>query len=93
MLFRLHKILKRFFAKVPNTLPGAEVAKAAHIRLASMPWLRHTFATPALKNGASLKIVRGLFGHKSRNTALAYITAERDHRSREIGQFSNFSDV
>jgi site-specific recombinase XerD len=90
-VFRVYRILKRFFAKVANALPGADAGKAAHIRLASTHWLRHTFATHALQNGVSLEVVRGLLGHKSLDTTSVYITAERDRRSREMEIFGNTS--
>ena len=92
-VFRVYRILKRFFAKVANSLPGADAAKADHIRRASTHWLRHTFATHALQNGVSLEVVRGLLGHKSLDTTSVYITAERDRRSREMEIFGNTSSL
>jgi len=90
-VYRVYKILKRFFEKVANALPGADAAKADRIRRASTHWLRHTFATHALESGVSLEVVRGLLGHKSLDTTSVYITAERDRRSREMEKFGNAS--
>ncbi|MDB5795884.1 MAG: integrase family protein [Noviherbaspirillum sp.] len=84
---RLYDILKGFFSEVAATLGPEQHEMAERLRKSSTHWLRHTFATHALHSGMSLEVVRDLLGHKSLATTSAYVSTERDHRSREMERF------
>jgi site-specific recombinase XerD len=84
---RLYDILKGFFGEVAASLGPEQQQMAERLRKSSTHWLRHTFATHALHSGMSLEVVRDLLGHKSLATTSAYVSTERDHRSRELEKF------
>lgn len=80
----LYRLLKRFFARCIETLPSDLTSKS--FTKGSTHWLRHTAATRALTDGASLQVVKELLGHTSISTTSIYINPEREQRIRELNK-------
>lgn len=71
----IHKILTEFFEAVADKAQDTSPADAAKLRAGSAHWLRHTFATTALK-AMDINVVQNAMGHASIGTTSRYLTPE-----------------
>ncbi len=71
----IHKILTDFFEGAAAKAQDKSPADAAKLRAGSAHWLRHTFATTALK-AMDLNVVQNAMGHASIGTTSRYLTPE-----------------
>ncbi len=56
-------------------------------------WARHTFATTAIRNGASLEYVSEALSHSNLKTTIGYFAGFEDEKKREISKgLMNFDD-
>lgn len=79
----LYRTLTDFFETVAATIEEKNVADAAKLRASSTHWLRHTFATTALKT-MDLNIVQNAMGHASIGTTSRYLTPEEAEIARAM---------
>jgi site-specific recombinase XerD len=49
-------------------------------------WARHTFATNAIRNGASLEFVSEALSHSNLKTTIGYFAGFEDEKKREIAK-------
>lgn len=71
----VHKILTEFFEEAAAKVQDKSPADAAKLRAGSAHWLRHTFATTALK-AMDINVVQNAMGHASIGTTSRYLTPE-----------------
>lgn len=71
----LYHCLVTFFRAVAEVAQETSAADAAKLRAGTTHWLRHTFATTALKN-MDINIVQNALGHASIGTTSRYLTPE-----------------
>lgn len=71
----LYRALEGFFESAAALAEGTSAADAAKLRAGSTHWLRHTFATTALRQ-MSVNIVQNAMGHASIGTTSRYLTPE-----------------
>lgn len=71
----VHKVLTDFFEAVAAKAQDRSAADAAKLRAGSAHWLRHTFATTALK-AMDINVVQNAMGHASIGTTSRYLTPE-----------------
>lgn len=81
---RLWSVVKRFFSQCAADLGPINTALAEKLRRASPHWMRHTHATHALGNGASLTTVRDNLRHASVSTTSVYLHTDEARRAREL---------
>lgn len=78
------------FAKINNFIRFVNqhiknLAKTAGVNDAiSTYWARHSFATNAIRNGASMEFVSEAFGHSSTNVTKGYFAGFEDEKKREF---------
>lgn len=71
----LYRVLCDFFESAANAVEERSAADAAKLRAGSTHWLRHTFATNALK-AMDINLVQNAMGHASIGTTSRYLTPE-----------------
>lgn len=71
----LYRVLTDFFEAAALKAEEKSAADAAKLRAGSTHWLRHTFATTALKE-MDINIVQNAMGHASIGTTSRYLTPE-----------------
>lgn len=71
----LDQILKTHFDAAAERLN--DLLDQAAVRAASAHWLRHTFSTELISNGASVTVVQDLLGHADPSTTSVYTHAKR----------------
>ncbi|NPT60786.1 phage integrase family protein [Paraburkholderia elongata] len=81
---RLREVLRRFFGIAADAIQADHPALAGKLQRATPHWLRHTHATHALANGATLTIVRDNLRHASITTTSIYLDDDEVQRTRQI---------
>jgi len=81
---RLREILRRFFHAAADSIEVDHPALAGKLRRATPHWMRHTHATHALANGATLTTVRDNLRHASITTTSVYLDDDEVQRMRQI---------
>ena len=71
----LYKALEKFFEGAAEIAQEHSATDAAKLRAGSTHWLRHTFATTALKH-MDINVVQNAMGHASIGTTSRYLTPE-----------------
>ena len=71
----LYRVLCDFFEAAAAEVQERSAADAAKLRAGSTHWLRHTFATNALKT-MDINLVQNAMGHASIGTTSRYLTPE-----------------
>jgi len=79
------RILKKVARGAANRARRSNPGMAARLEASSTHWLRHTHATSALDEGASIQTVRDNLGHSSLLTTSMYVHATQDVRVAELG--------
>ena len=79
----LYRTLTDFFEAAARFVEEKNAADAAKLRASSTHWLRHTFATTALKT-MELNIVQNAMGHASIGTTSRYLTPEEAEVARAM---------
>lgn len=81
---RLREILRRFFHAAADDIEADHPGLASKLRRATPHWMRHTHATHALANGATLTTVRDNLRHASITTTSVYLDDDEVQRMRQI---------
>ena len=81
---RLRVVLRRFFHTVADAIEADHPPLAGKLRRATPHWLRHTHASHALANGATLTTVRDNLRHASISTTSIYLDDDEVQRTRQI---------
>ncbi|MBP0713552.1 site-specific integrase [Burkholderia sola] len=81
---RLREVLRRFFRTAADAIEVDHPALAGKLRRATPHWLRHTHATHALANGATLTTVRDNLRHASITTTSIYLDDDEVQRMQQI---------
>ncbi|WGS55291.1 site-specific integrase (plasmid) [Paraburkholderia sp. D15] len=81
---RLREVLRRFFHAAADAIEADHPALAGKLRRATPHWMRHTHATHALANGATLTTVRDNLRHASITTTSIYLDDDEVQRTRQI---------
>lgn len=71
----LYRVLCDFFEAAASEIEEQSASDAAKLRAGSTHWLRHTFATSALKS-MDINLVQNAMGHASIGTTSRYLTPE-----------------
>lgn len=79
----LFRILVAFFEECAARIEVRQPLAAAKLRAASPHWLRHTFATKALRT-MSINVVQAAMGHASINTTSLYVRPEDAELVRQM---------
>jgi site-specific recombinase XerD len=80
-----HSQLKNFIRYVNQHFK--KFAKSTGIKeKVSTYWARHTFATTAIRNGASLEFVSEALSHSNLKTTIGYFAGFEDEKKREISK-------
>lgn len=77
-------MLRRFFDRAADTIEADHPPLADKLRRATPHWMRHTHATNALANGASLTTVRDNLRHASISTTSIYLDDDEVQRAHKI---------
>lgn len=83
---RLREVLRRFFRTAADAIRADHPALADKLQRATPHWLRHTHATNALAQGATLTTVRDNLRHASITTTSIYLDDDEVQRTRQIEQ-------
>jgi site-specific recombinase XerD len=83
---RLREVLRRFFQTAADAIRADHPALADKLQRATPHWLRHTHATNALAQGATLTTVRDNLRHASITTTSIYLDDDEVQRTRQIEQ-------
>lgn len=83
---RLRKVLRRFFREAADAIEADHPPLAGKLLRATPHWMRHTHATHALANGATLTTVRDNLRHASITTTSIYLDDDEVQRTRQIEQ-------
>ena len=81
---RLRAVLRRFFHTAADAIEADHPPLAGKLRRATPHWLRHTHASHALANGATLTTVRDNLRHASISTTSIYLDDDEVQRTRQI---------
>lgn len=84
----IYKSLKGFFSNVAHRAVLLSDKDRKRFALASTHWLRHTFATHAVADNASLDVIRDVMGHASISTTSIYVSAEKKRRVGQMEQLA-----
>lgn len=79
----LYRTLVAFFREAAEQIEEKSGADAAKLRASSTHWLRHTFATTALKQ-MDINVVQNAMGHASIGTTSRYLTPEEAQIARAM---------
>ena len=79
----LYRALINFFREAARHVEEKSAADAAKLRASSTHWLRHTFATTALKQ-MDINVVQNAMGHASIGTTSRYLTPEEAQIARAM---------
>lgn len=79
----LYRTLSAFFEKCAKAIEETRPLEAEKFRSSSTHWLRHTFATSALKS-MPVNIVQNAMGHASVGTTSRYLTPEESEVARAM---------
>jgi integrase len=79
----LYRTLVGFFREAAEQIEEKSGADAAKLRASSTHWLRHTFATTALKQ-MDINVVQNAMGHASIGTTSRYLTPEEAQIARAM---------
>ena len=79
----LYRTLEEFLAAVAAHVESEHPLDAAKFRASSTHWLRHTFATTALKE-MPVNVVQNAMGHASVGTTSRYLTPEESEVARAM---------
>ena len=80
----IYKSLKGFFAEIAQRTVLLSDKDRGRFAEASTHWLRHTFATHAVADGAPLDVIRDVMGHASISTTSIYVSAEKKRRAAQM---------
>ncbi|AQV99374.1 Integrase (plasmid) [Cupriavidus necator] len=83
---RLRDVLRRFFLLAAESIQTDHPALADKLRRATPHWMRHTHATHALAQGATLTTVRDNLRHASITTTSIYLHDDEVQRARQLEQ-------
>lgn len=82
----LYDQLKGFFAGCAKAMAGTDPHGAAHLKQASVHWLRHTYGSHAVAAGTDVKVVQENLGHASLATTTIYTATEERRRAQETAK-------
>ncbi|AVA33665.1 phage integrase family protein [Cupriavidus metallidurans] len=83
---RLRDVLRRFFRLAADAIETDHPALAEKLDRATPHWMRHTHATQALAQGATLTTVRDNLRHASITTTSTYLHDDEMQRSQQLEQ-------
>lgn len=83
---RLRQVLRRFFQTAADAIRADHPSLADKLLRATPHWMRHTHATHALAQGATLTTVRDNLRHVSITTTSIYLDDDEVQRTRQIEQ-------
>jgi site-specific recombinase XerD len=83
---RLRGVLRRFFETAAEFIQADHPVLANKLRRATPHWMRHTHATHALAQGATLTTVRDNLRHASITTTSIYLHDDEVQRTRQLEQ-------
>ena len=86
----LYRTLELFLENCAREIEGTEPMAAAKLRASSTHWLRHTFATSALKSKMPINVVQNAMGHASVATTSRYLTPEEAEVARAMKNMKVF---
>jgi len=81
---RLREVLRRFFRTAADSIRSDHPALADKLLRATPHWMRHTHATHALAQGATLTTVRDNLRHASITTTSVYLNDDEVQRTHQI---------
>lgn len=85
----LYRALEEFLEEVASHVEAEHPLDAAKFRASSTHWLRHTFATTALKE-MPVNVVQNAMGHASVGTTSRYLTPEESEVARAMRKLKAF---
>lgn len=85
----LYRALEEFLEEVALHVEAEHPLDAAKFRASSTHWLRHTFATTALKE-MPVNVVQNAMGHASVGTTSRYLTPEESEVARAMRKLKAF---
>lgn len=85
----LYRTLEDFLAEVASHVESTRPLDAAKFRASSTHWLRHTFATTALRE-MPVNVVQNAMGHASVGTTSRYLTPEESEVARAMRKLKAF---
>lgn len=80
----VYKSVKSFFADVARRTDLISEKERKRFAEASTHWLRHTFASHAVADGAPLDVIRDVMGHASISTTSIYVSVESKRRASHL---------
>ncbi len=86
----LYRALENFLEGCAREIEAGEPMDAAKLRASSTHWLRHTFATSALKSQMPVNVVQTAMGHASVATTSRYLTPEEAEVARAMKKMKTF---
>ncbi|MBO7173026.1 MAG: site-specific integrase [Burkholderiaceae bacterium] len=86
----LYRTLEMFLENCAREIETSEPMAAAKLRASSTHWLRHTFATTALKSNMPINVVQNAMGHASVATTSRYLTPEEAEVARAMKNMKVF---